>query len=82
MVVAGFCPALQQLKGQYESALRAWAQYQFPTHNEPAGTPAWRSEQLQLKQEALNARNAANDRVREHKRICPLCAAKRNIRMM
>ena len=43
MVAADPCAQLQQLKRQYESALRAWAQYQFPLHNEPVGTPTWRS---------------------------------------
>ena len=76
MVAAGPCAELQQLKRKYESALRAWAQYQFPLHNEPVGTRAWRSEQLQLKQREVDARNAANDRVLEHKRICPLCTGK------
>jgi hypothetical protein len=75
MVAAGPCAELQDLKRKYESALQAWGQYQFPLHNEPVGTQAWRSEQLQLKQEAL-ARNAANDRVLEHKRICLLCTGK------
>jgi hypothetical protein len=78
MVAAGPCAELQQLKQQYESALRAWGSYEFPLHNEPVGTRPWRSEQLQLKQRALDARNAAKDRVLDHKRICSLCAAKRN----
>jgi hypothetical protein len=80
MVPAGSCAELQQLKRQYESALRIWGEYQFPVHNEPVGTQAWRPEQLQLKQKALDARNAANDRLLDHKLTCPLCAAKPNIR--
>jgi len=76
MATIGPCAELLSLKRQYESALRAWAQYQFPLHNEPVGTRAWRSEQLQLKQRALDARNAANDCVLDHKRICPLCTSK------
>ena len=82
MGAADACGELQQLKQQYESALRIWGDYQFPVHNEPVGTQAWRSKQLQLKQEALDARNAANDRVLAHKLTCPLCAAKRNVRAM
>jgi len=80
MVAADPCAELQELKRRYESALRVWGQYEFPPHNEPIGMRARRSEQLRLKQRALNARNAANDRVLAHKRICPLCAYKRNIR--
>src|ERR1700722_7019201 len=74
MVAADPCAELQQLKRQYESALRVWGQYEFPLHNEPVATRAQRFEQLQLKQRALDARNAAHDRVLDHKRICPLCA--------
>jgi hypothetical protein len=72
MVAADPCAELQQLKQQYESALRTWVQYQFPLHKEGL---AWRLEQLQLKQKALAAKNAANDRLLYHKRTCPLCAA-------
>jgi hypothetical protein len=76
MVAADLCAELQQLKRQYESALRVWGQYEFPLHNELVGTRARLIEQLQLKQRALDARNAANGRVLDHKRICPLCAGK------
>jgi hypothetical protein len=75
MIAADTCAELQQLKQQYEFALRVWGENQFPIHNEPVGTKAWRSEQLQLKQKALDARNATNDRVLVHKLTCPLCAA-------
>jgi hypothetical protein len=68
------CADLRQLKRQYESALRVWGSYEFPLHNEPVGTLTRRSEQLQLKQKALDARNAANDRVVDHKRVCSLCS--------
>jgi DNA repair exonuclease SbcCD ATPase subunit len=73
MVAADPCAELQELRRQYESALRAWAQYPFPLHNAPVGTRAWRSEQLQLEQRALEARNAAHHRVLDHKLVCPLC---------
>jgi hypothetical protein len=76
MVAADPCAKWQELKRKYESALRAWGQYQFPIHTEAVGTRAWRSEQLQLMQKALDARNEANDRVLDHKRICPLCTGK------
>jgi hypothetical protein len=75
------CGELQQLKQQYEFALRVWGEYQFPVYNEPVGTQAWRSEQLrlQLKQMALDARDKAKEHLFSHKRTCPLCAAKRLI---
>jgi hypothetical protein len=80
MGAAGPCAELQQLKQQYESALRAWGSYEFPLHNEPVGTQVRQFEQLQRKQKALDERNAANDRVIAHKLTCPLCADKHNIR--
>ena len=77
MAAAVPCAELQKLKQQYESALRIWGEYQFPVHKEPVGVPALRFEQL--KQEALEERNAANDRVLDHKLTCPLCAPRHNI---
>jgi hypothetical protein len=59
MVAADPCAELLELRLQYESALRVWGQYEFSLHNEPVGTRARRSEQLQLKQRALDARYAA-----------------------
>ena len=75
MDAADACGEVQQLKLQYEFALRVWGEYEFPVYHEPVGTQAWRSEQLrlQLKQNALDARNAANERVLDHKRTCPAC---------
>jgi hypothetical protein len=80
MVAVDTCGELQQLKQQYEFALRVWGSYEFPLHNEPVGKLARPFEQIELKQRALDARNAANDSVLEHKLTCPLCAAKRHIR--
>jgi hypothetical protein len=68
------CAELRELKQHYESALRAWGQHEFPLHNEPVATRARRSDRLQRKQTALDARNAANDSVLDHRRVCPLCA--------
>jgi hypothetical protein len=75
MCAADTCGQLQQLRQQYEFALRAWGEYQFPVHNEPVGTLEWQSEELrlQLKQKATDARNAANERVLDHKLNCPAC---------
>jgi hypothetical protein len=76
MIAADPCPELQELKRQYESALRVWAQYEFSLHNEPVRTRAQRLEHLRLRQRALEERNAANYRVFDHKRFCLLCAVK------
>jgi hypothetical protein len=76
MIAADPCPELQELKRQYESALRIWARYEFPLHNEPEGTRAQRLEHLRLKQKAVEERNAANYRLLDHERICLLCAGK------
>jgi hypothetical protein len=80
MVAVEPCAELQQLKQQYESALRAWGSYEFQLHNEPVGTLARRLEQIQFKQRALDARNATKDRVLNHKRICLLCAGNARMR--
>jgi hypothetical protein len=80
MIAANLCAELQELKRQYESALRIWAQYEFPLHNEPVGTRAQRLEHLRLTQRALGGRNAANDHVLDHKRICPLYAGQDGLR--
>jgi hypothetical protein len=80
MIAADLCAELQELKRKYESALRIWAQYEFPLHNEPVGTGAQRLERLRLKQRALEERNAANDRVLDHERVCVLCAGKAGLR--
>jgi hypothetical protein len=72
-MVANPCAELRELKRQYESALRIWAQYEFLLHSEMVGTRAQRSEHLQEKQRALEERNAANDRLLDHRRICLLC---------
>jgi hypothetical protein len=78
MGAADTCGELQQLRQQYEFALRVWGEYQFPVYNEPVGTQAWRSEalRLQLKQKATDARDEAKERVLDHKLTCPLCVAK------
>jgi hypothetical protein len=77
MVAADPCAELQELKRQYESALRVWGQYQFPLHNESLGTRALRSGHLQLKQRALEERNSAKERVLDHERICLLGAPRK-----
>jgi hypothetical protein len=76
MGAADTCGELQQLKQQYENALRIWGEYEFPVNNAPVGTQGWQPEQLRvlLRQKALEARNAANDRVLTHKLTCSLCS--------
>jgi hypothetical protein len=76
MATVGPCAELLKLKRQYEYALRAWGQYEFRLHNEPAGTREWRVEQLQLQQKLLDARDATSGHLLKHKRICPLCSGK------
>jgi hypothetical protein len=73
-VSVNVCAELQELKRQYESALRIWGQPEFPLHNEPEPTRSRRLERLQIKQRALEARNSANDSVLDHKLTCQLCA--------
>jgi hypothetical protein len=60
------CAELQQLKQQYEFALRAWGSYEFPLRNEPVGTLTRRFERIELKERALDARNAARKLLLDH----------------
>jgi hypothetical protein len=77
MGAADTCGELQHLKQNYEFGLRVWGEYQFPVY-EPVGTLRWQPEQLRLmlKQKALDARDAANECLSNHRVTCPLCVAK------
>jgi hypothetical protein len=67
------CAEFQELKRQYESALRLWGQYEFPLHNQPLVARAWQATQLRLKQKAVEARNKASERLLAHKEKCRVC---------
>jgi hypothetical protein len=67
------CVELQRLKQQYETALRIWAQFEFPLHNEPVGPAERQAARLQLKQKALKARNEASERLLAHREKCRIC---------
>jgi hypothetical protein len=60
------CAVFQHLRREYENALRVWGSYEFPQHNAP-------QQQAHLKQEALDARNAASERLTTHREKCRVC---------
>ncbi|MEA3004825.1 MAG: hypothetical protein QOI94_94 [Acidobacteriaceae bacterium] len=61
------CPGLRHLKKQYEIALGAWSEMGFPSHSTVKETAASRIARLQRAQEFLEIRNAAGQRVTDHK---------------
>ena len=63
------CAEFQHLRREYETALRVWGQYEFPLPNAALGLP----EQPFLKQNALDARNAAKERLIDHREKCRIC---------
>ena len=60
------CAEFHRLRQEYETALRVWGKYEFPPHDAPVGS-------VHLKQKALEARNAASDRIFKHKGKCRVC---------
>jgi hypothetical protein len=67
------CAELQSLRKQYEIAVRAWGELEFPLHNAPVATEASRFALLYRKQGSMNERNAAGKRLFDHQLTCPVC---------
>jgi hypothetical protein len=65
------CPEYVRLRQHYESALRHWGEVLLSQDSELVG-PGGR-QRAQLKQNVLEERDAANERMRVHKRSCPAC---------
>jgi hypothetical protein len=63
------CAEFQRLRREYETALRVWGQYEFLLPNAPLGLP----ERPYLKRKALDARNAAKERLIDHREKCRIC---------
>ena len=63
------CPEYLRLRQHYLAALRRWGQ------TEAMG--AAKPEIAEIKEKALNERNAANERMRLHELSCPVCNHKR-----
>jgi hypothetical protein len=57
---------------QFYLSARAQVVIEFSLHNEPVGALTRRSERIELKQRALDARNAARKFLLDHKRLRPL----------
>jgi hypothetical protein len=65
------CPEHVRLRQRYESALRHWGNVLLSQDSALVGASA--QQRAQLKQNALDERDAANRRVRVHERTCPAC---------
>jgi hypothetical protein len=71
MSAAQACLEYVRLRQHYEVALRRWGQILLAKDTEIVGAAARQA--AQLKQQALDERDAANQRMCVHKRSCPAC---------
>jgi hypothetical protein len=70
------CSEYLRLRQHYEAALRRWAQVELPSKKrEVFDAPARLA--AEVKQKALNERDAANERMRLHEQNCSICSHKR-----
>jgi hypothetical protein len=68
------CYEYIRLRQHYEASLRHWGHVLLSSGAEPIGAPARLA--AEVKQKALEERNAANDRMCLHKLNCPVCNPK------
>ena len=64
------CTVLQRLKREYEVAVRVWGELEYSA---PKETEFAQIALLQRKQYFLDARNAADKRLVDHKQMCLIC---------
>jgi hypothetical protein len=64
------CHEYDRLRQHYEASLRHWGHVLLSSGAEPTGAPARLA--AEVKQKALEERNAANDRMCLHKLNCPV----------
>jgi hypothetical protein len=65
------CPEYIDLRTDYEAALRRWGDLLLAQHAEPAGWDFQRA--VELRKNATDERDAANERLEDHKQSCPVC---------
>ena len=74
MTAAMPCPEYMRLRQLYEAALRGWGDVLLAQH---AGLLAGDVQSaLKYRKNVADERDAANKRMKDHKRICLLCAGK------
>src|SRR5580704_11866208 len=65
------CPEYKRLRKEYGAALRRWGDVLLAQH---AGRLGGDVEQaLEFRKDAADERDAANKRLEDHKRSCPIC---------
>jgi hypothetical protein len=65
------CPEYKRLRGDHEVALRRWGDVLLAQHAGRLGGDVERA--LEIRKGAADERDAANKRLEDHKRICPVC---------
>ncbi len=65
------CPEYKRLRWDYEVALRRWGDVLLDQHGVILGGDFKRA--LELRKDAGDERDAANKRLEDHKRSCPVC---------
>jgi hypothetical protein len=65
------CPEYKRLRTDYEAALRRWGDVLLAQHAEHVDAHFKRA--LEIRKDAADERDAANKRLEDHKRSCPVC---------
>ena len=65
------CPEYTRLRWEYEVALRRWGDLLLAQLAEPVGWDFKRA--VELRKNAVDERDAADKRLEDHKRSCPVC---------
>ena len=71
MAAAMGCPEYMLLRQHYEVALRRWGDVLLVQHAGLLGGDTERA--LKVRKSAADERDAANKRMEDHKRNCPVC---------
>jgi hypothetical protein len=65
------CSEYKRLRTDYEAALRRWGDVLLAQHTGRLGGDVKRA--LEIRQHAADERDAADKRLEDHKRSCPVC---------
>ena len=65
------CPEYKRLRGDHEAALRRWGDVLLAQHAGRLGGDVETA--LEIRKDAADERDAANKRLEDHQRSCPVC---------